>query len=137
MKMPNFPPLPDFPRPNLSPKTKTDNCCSRTERCCWTIATWLPISIVYGATLWAVYVGAYLIAVSFIKGLLGTYPLVVKLRVCLGWFIAWLVVGLYGLCIWSYSVAVFTDPGSPIDAVPPPKPPVSALNPLCLLFVLQ
>jgi hypothetical protein len=26
-------------------------------------------------------------------------------------------VTLYGLCIWSYSVAVFTDPGSPIEAV--------------------
>jgi palmitoyltransferase ZDHHC2/15/20 len=26
-----------------------------------------------------------------------------------------LAVALYGLCLWSYTVAVFTDPGSPIE----------------------
>lgn len=41
----------------------------------------------------------------------------------IGWLIACLVVALYGLCIWSYSVAVFTDPGSPIEAVLSPHRP--------------
>src|SRR5579862_830798 len=34
-----------------------------------------------------------------------------------GWTLAVLALTLYALCIWSYSVAVFTDPGSPIEAV--------------------
>ena len=67
--MPTFPPVPEFPRPNISPQlSRTDNCCSRTERCCCAFVTWLPISIVYVATLWAVYVNVYLISLSFIKG---------------------------------------------------------------------
>lgn len=37
-----------------------------------------------------------------------------------GWFLAALALILYALCIWSYSIAVFTNPLSPIDAVPPP-----------------
>ena len=70
--MPTFPPVPGFPRPSISPQlSKTDNCCSRTERCCWTFATWLPIAIVYIATLWAVYVNVYLISLSFTKGFTG------------------------------------------------------------------
>ena len=134
--MPNFPPLPDFPRSTPSPKTKADNCCSRTERCCWTIATWLPISMVYGATLWAIYVSAYLIAISQIKGLQGRphplpnliFPTLEAQAKCrIGWLIACLVVALYALCIWSYSVAVFTDPGSPIEVVLSPHTPTLTL----------
>jgi hypothetical protein len=74
--MPNFPAVPEFPRPSSSSrKAKDDNCCSRTERCCCAVATWLPISIVYGATAWAIYVNGYLIGISFISGFLGIYSL--------------------------------------------------------------
>ena len=31
-----------------------------------------------------------------------------------------LAVILYGMCLWSYTVAVFTDAGSPIEVVSPP-----------------
>jgi len=80
--MPNFPAVPEFPSSSSSTaaaagrKAREDNCCSRTERCCWAVATWLPISIVYGATAWAVYVAGYLISISFISGLLGMIPYV-------------------------------------------------------------
>lgn len=71
-EMPTFPAVPNFARSNLSPRSsKTDNCCSRTERCCWTFATWFPVAILYVATLWAVYVNVYLISLSFIKGIKG------------------------------------------------------------------
>ena len=46
----------------------SESCCSRTERVCWVLATWAPVSIVYGATTWAVYVNTYLLAISFVKG---------------------------------------------------------------------
>ena len=70
--MPTFPPVPEFPRPNISPQlSRTDNCCSRTQRCCWAFVTWLPVTIVYGATLWAVYVNVYVISLSFAKGAKG------------------------------------------------------------------
>ena len=70
--MPTFPPIPEFPRPNISPQlSRTDSCCSRTQRCCWTFVTWLPITVVYGATLWAVYVNVYVVSLSFAKGATG------------------------------------------------------------------
>lgn len=70
--MPTFPPVPEFPRPNISPQlSRTDSCCSGTQKCCWTFVTWLPITIVYGATLWAVYVNVYVISLSFAKGATG------------------------------------------------------------------
>jgi hypothetical protein len=140
--MPNFPAVPEFPRPSSSSrKAKDDNCCSRTERCCCAVATWLPISIVYGATAWAIYVNGYLIGISFISGFLGIYSLlpshlqpvasqivsfmllelgIFGVKLMAGWFLAALALILYALCIWSYSIAVFTNPLSPIDAVPTP-----------------
>src|SRR5436190_9419073 len=70
--MPNFPAAADFARPAPTSRlSKSDTCCSRAERCCWTFATWLPIAIVYGATTWAVYVNVYLLSISFVKGLQG------------------------------------------------------------------
>ena len=144
--MPNFPAVPEFPRPSSSSrKAKDGGCCSRTERCCCAVATWLPISIVYGATAWAIYVNGYLISISFISGFWGMFSalhlpppsrslakqfprcfdnLVILCMVLMaGWILAVLALILYTLCIWSYSVAVFTDPLSPIDAVAPPPFP--------------
>ena len=112
--MPSLPPMTEFPRSESSPrKSSGDGCCSRTERCCCAIATWLPISVVYGATLWAAYVNVYLISISFLSGVLGISPNITYI----GWFLGILSLMLYGLCIWSYTVAVFKDPGSPIEAV--------------------
>jgi hypothetical protein len=51
-----------------------ESCLARTERVCWVFATWAPVAVVYGATTWAVYVNAYLLAVTFVKGSLGTFP---------------------------------------------------------------
>lgn len=117
--MPTLLPLPEFPHPTSPRPSKPANCCSPIERCCWTVATWIPICIVYGATLWAIYVNAYLISISSITGFKGLSFSVAKLTI--GWCLSFLALTLYGLCIWSFSVAVFTDPGSPIEVVSRPS----------------
>ena len=88
------------------------------ERCFFVLATWLPISIVYGATGWAVFVNVFLVCIRFVGGFFGIHVCWrMKLTLLLGWVLGILSLMLYGLCIWSYSVAVFTDPGSPLEAV--------------------
>ena len=60
------------PRTMSPPRLSTnESCCSRAERVCWVLATWVPVSIVYGATTWALYVNTYLVAINFVKGLKG------------------------------------------------------------------
>jgi hypothetical protein len=94
-------------------------CCAAAERSCFVFATWTPITIVYGATLWAVFVNVFLLCIRVLGGIQGAVNSACG-RVNLGWTLALLGSGFYAMCIWSYSVAVFTDPGSPLEAVPPP-----------------
>lgn len=73
----------------------------KMERCCCTTFAFFPLVFVYGLTSWAVYVE---VDVSFLG-----------LQTGLAWLRAGLGIALYTLANVSYTIAVFTDPGSPVD----------------------
>ncbi|KAF2486067.1 DHHC palmitoyltransferase-domain-containing protein [Neohortaea acidophila] len=73
----------------------------RIERCCCSTITHFPLAFVYGLTTWAIYVE---VNVAFLDS--GRWSACAK---------AVLGVLLYGLANASYTVAVFTNPGSPLD----------------------
>lgn len=73
----------------------------KIERCCCNTFAYFPLVFIYGLTTWAVWVE---VSVSFI----GTWDSLAYLRGGLG-------VVLYLLANISYTIAVFTDPGSPQD----------------------
>lgn len=73
----------------------------RLERCCCQTFAYFPLVFVYGLTTWAVWVE---VDVSFI----GLHDDLAYLRAGLG-------ILLYSLANVSYTVAVFTSPGSPLD----------------------
>lgn len=84
------------------------NCAHRFERLCCTLATYFPLAFVYSLTTWAVWVEA-----SIGLGKTGNaehqhLTTSVRLTSLLG-------VILYILLNTSYTVAVFTDPGSPLN----------------------
>ena len=74
----------------------------KLERCCCTTLAYFPLTFVYGLTTWAVWVE---VNVSFLgsDGSLFAY------------FKAALGVALWALANVSYTIAVFTSPGSPLD----------------------
>ncbi|KAI9834285.1 MAG: palmitoyltransferase for Vac8p [Phylliscum demangeonii] len=75
---------------------------NRCERVCWTALTNLPLVFVYGLTTWAVWVEA---SIGFrSKRPAGTGPSTSALGIA-----------IYLLLVWSYSVAVFVNPGSPLS----------------------
>ena len=71
------------------------------ERCCWSTLSFFPLTFVYGLTSWAVWVE---VQVSFFGG-----------TSAWAYFKAALGVLLYALLNVSYTTAVFTSPGSPLD----------------------
>ncbi|KXS94799.1 hypothetical protein AC578_4048 [Pseudocercospora eumusae] len=75
----------------------------KIERCCCTTFAYFPLVFVYGLTSWAVYV---LVNVSFIGATYSDWA---------PYFRAGIGIILYTLANVSYTIAVFTDPGSPID----------------------
>lgn len=85
-----------------STRRRTKSFARRLERCCCTTFAYFPLVFVYGITTWAIYVEAN---VSFI-GRAGTGA---YLRAALGLI-------LYALANVSYTVAVFSPPGSPLDS---------------------
>ncbi|KAK6360641.1 palmitoyltransferase for Vac8p [Orbilia blumenaviensis] len=64
--------------------------------------TYFPLAIVYGATAWAVWVEAYSISWSSIGG-------------ARGHFLAFLGILFYWMLNWSYTVATFSSPGTPLE----------------------
>ncbi|KAI5807101.1 DHHC palmitoyltransferase-domain-containing protein [Geopyxis carbonaria] len=76
--------------------------CRRLDKLFCLAASYFPLLFVYGTTTWAIYTEAYSICwrtVGGYKGFVGgTLGLV-----------------LYVMAIWSYTHAVFTNPGSPLD----------------------
>ncbi|KAF2817181.1 zf-DHHC-domain-containing protein [Mytilinidion resinicola] len=74
----------------------------RVERYCWNVFTYFPLAFVYGLTSWAVWVAAGI----------GFEPV---RRAWTGKGTSVLSVVLYLLLNWSYTTAVFTDPGSPLN----------------------
>jgi palmitoyltransferase ZDHHC2/15/20 len=84
------------------------NCAHRIERTCCTLATYFPLAFVYSLTTWAVWVDA-----SIGLGRTGStddkhLSNPVRLTSVIG-------VIFYLLLNTSYTVAVFTDPGSPLN----------------------
>ncbi|PGH10510.1 hypothetical protein AJ79_05438 [Helicocarpus griseus UAMH5409] len=87
--------------PPLSPsRRKCRDFARRCERLCCNVFTYFPLSFVYGLTTWAVYVEATI----------GIQPSKSK---WIGHTTSALGVILYLLLNVSYTIAVFTDPGSP------------------------
>ncbi|KAL8688300.1 MAG: hypothetical protein Q9224_004918 [Gallowayella concinna] len=75
----------------------------KCERYCCSVVIYIPLAFVYGLTTWAVWVAA---GIGFrVKAAAGT-----------GYLASALLIILYGLLNWSYSTAVFIDPGSPLTA---------------------
>lgn len=80
---------------------RTKSFARRLERCCCATFAFFPLVFVYGLTTWAVWVEAN---VSFVgRNGTGAY-----LRAALG-------ILLYALADISYTIAVFSPPGSPLD----------------------
>ncbi|KAF2278755.1 zf-DHHC-domain-containing protein [Westerdykella ornata] len=76
----------------------------RLERFCCNTITYFPLAFVYGLTTWAAWVQAGVGLTSWTNNHVWTG----KLSSILGIF-------LYVMLNWSYTTAVFTDPGSPLN----------------------
>lgn len=87
-------------------RRKVRPCTRKVERGCCLVATYFPLAFVYGLTTWAVSVEASLGYQT--TDTTPAVPLSRKLLSGLG-------VMLYLLLNTSYTVAVFTDPGSPLQ----------------------
>ncbi|KAJ6440018.1 ELL complex subunit Eap30 [Purpureocillium lavendulum] len=79
--------------------TMSRRCARKLERACCAFATYIPLIFVYGVTTWAVWVVINIGLVSAKSSWIGTTSSV------LGFI-------LYALLNWSYTTAVFTNPGS-------------------------
>ncbi|KAK4539129.1 hypothetical protein LTR36_001459 [Oleoguttula mirabilis] len=91
------------PPPN-SPRRRTrKSFCRRLERCCCTTLAYFPLVFVYGLTTWAVWVEVNV-------SLLGAVAWFGYVKAVLG-------VALWALANGCYTTAVFTGPGSPVDAL--------------------
>lgn len=77
------------------------SCARRIERCCCSTFAYIPLTFVYGLTTWAVWVATRV-------SLIGE-------RDAFSYFRAALILALYSLAAVSYTIAVFTSPGSPVD----------------------
>ncbi|TKA76992.1 hypothetical protein B0A49_01978 [Cryomyces minteri] len=91
------------PSPSRSPSRRRGGYLRKCERYCCTVLTYFPLAFVYGLTSWAVWVEA------------GIGLLPVK-SAWTGYTSSALGILLYILLNWSYTTAVFTDPGSPLNS---------------------
>ncbi|KAL2438363.1 Palmitoyltransferase pfa3 [Exophiala dermatitidis] len=103
--MPSYSTPSPSPPPTTSSGRRVRSCARKCERACCTVATYFPLAFVYGLSTWAVWVVG---SIGF-----GSQ------RTSHTW---WLVQGICGLGIifyalanLSYTVAVFTNPGSPLQ----------------------
>ncbi|KAF3914869.1 hypothetical protein ABW20_dc0105634 [Dactylellina cionopaga] len=74
----------------------------RLDTLCCNCLTYFPLSIVYGATTWAVWVEAYSISWTSVQGPRGH-------------LLGFVGILLYSMLNWSYTVATFSSPGTPLD----------------------
>lgn len=97
-------PISRSPSPSPPPtpfRRRTKTCARKCERACCAVATYFPLAFVYSLTTWAVYVESAM-------GLFGDTTWWAAKPVSL------LGILLYLLLNISYTVAVITDPGSPL-----------------------
>ncbi|KAG0634113.1 DHHC palmitoyltransferase-domain-containing protein [Tuber brumale] len=76
--------------------------CRQTDRLCCTLATYFPLLFVYSTLSWAVYTYSYSICWQNVGGMKGGALSFMGFALC-------------ALANWSYTTAVFTNPGSPMD----------------------
>ncbi|KAF4551276.1 DHHC palmitoyltransferase-like protein 5 [Elsinoe fawcettii] len=88
----------DSPSPS---RRRRNGFAKRLERCCCSVFTYFPLFFVYGLTSWACYVG---VDVGFEPGNHWASPAT-----------SLLIFVLYILLNASYTIAVFTPPGSPLN----------------------
>lgn len=93
--------------PPTSPRRTRRSWARRVERCCCQTVSYFPLSFVYGLTTWAVWVEVSVAFLGLQPGETNT-AWYAYLKAALG-------VGLWGLLNSSYTIAVFTNPGSPLD----------------------
>jgi len=93
--------------PPASPHRSRRSWARMIERCCCQTLQYFPLCFVYGLTTWAIWVE---VGVSFLGlgGVATTGAWFPYLKAGLG-------LALYALLNWSYTTAVFTNPGSPLD----------------------
>ncbi|TKA23215.1 hypothetical protein B0A50_07608 [Salinomyces thailandicus] len=87
--------------PTSPPRRSTKSRLRQFENCCCRTIAYFPLVFVYGLTTWAVWVE---VKTSFL-GSIGW----------LNYIKAFLGAGLYTLANLCYTIAVFTNPGSPLD----------------------
>lgn len=75
----------------------------KIERACCSVITYFPLGFIYGLSTWAIWVEAGLGLSTGLNGWTSTISSVVGII-------------LYLLLNWSYTTAVFTDPGSPLKS---------------------
>lgn len=88
-----------LPSPPFNQRRKT--WARRVERICCQTISYFPLCFVYGLTSWAVWVEVTVSTLGVPGGL--------------GYAKAAVGILLYGMAVVSYTIAVFTDPGSPLD----------------------
>ena len=113
------------PSPSLSPgsrKRRSQSWAAKCERCCCSVVTYLPLVFVYGLTTWAIWVEAgigFLPRSSTWKGnvyISYNYDFAATDNSCnVGHLASIFGVFLYLILNWCYTIAVFTDPGSPLN----------------------
>ncbi|OCK84347.1 zf-DHHC-domain-containing protein [Lepidopterella palustris CBS 459.81] len=92
------------PSPPTSPSItmRRKGWARKCERYCCSVVTYFPLAFVYGLTTWAVWVEAGIGMVPAKHAWTGTTSSALGIL-------------LYLLLNWSYTTAVFTDPGSPLN----------------------
>ncbi|KAF8421016.1 DHHC palmitoyltransferase-domain-containing protein, partial [Tirmania nivea] len=75
----------------------------KLERMICTAAKHFPLAIVYGGQTWAAYTEGWSICFTHMGGMKGT-------------ILGTLGFVLYGMAVWSYTTAVFRDPGLPLNS---------------------
>ncbi|TID18555.1 1-3-beta-glucanosyltransferase gel1 [Venturia nashicola] len=99
--MASFAPSPSNPSPPNHRRRRS--FVRKCERYCCNVITYFPLTFVYGLTSWAVWVQTKM---GFIRSTYFGY-----LQMTIG-------IAFYILLNWSYTTAVFTDPGSPLTTSP-------------------
>ncbi|RMZ75242.1 hypothetical protein DV738_g5578, partial [Chaetothyriales sp. CBS 135597] len=96
------------PHPPRSRATwrRVKRCARRCERCCCTVGTYFPLAFVYSLTTWAVFVET---RIGYGQHRARHHADALRAASVLG-------AVLYALVNASYTVAVFTNPGSPSNA---------------------
>ncbi|CAD6576026.1 MAG: palmitoyltransferase for Vac8p [Alectoria sarmentosa] len=79
------------------------NWARRCERACCSVVIYFPLGFIYGLSTWAIWVEAGMGISAGSNRWIGTISSVIGIT-------------LYVLLNWSYTTAVFTDPGSPNDS---------------------